>query len=411
MIEQYQKTVQETVIEIKNSEVYSIKRNEIIRRAVRLFHKYKIAIVASKGNVGFSLLIKEVDKNIQYGQSYNYSLPTSAIRHELFIKQNQIFTGKEFIRFGEKLIDGLKKKFPDFIFMNNIRFALVEKKIAFADMTDLSVKYPLIDITLLFKHKYSKNIFDGMFPYSSSKMFPPEEYIEEIGKIVEAVGNPVKLRNYSIPVAFPLFDQTIIAKKIKESIIGENYGKGTSLFNKLLGEKIFNERLTIHDISYLPEKNLFYAFDDESFIRKEPALKIIGNGILKNLIYDRRTATMYEKEPTGNGIKPDYNKSPQTIANSFIFSDDEVINTPDKAIVPIIMGGGSVDDRGNFAIPAQFSVLMRNGEIKAMLPQLLLSGNVFEMFGANYMGTDKRYFSKTSLNPYMYTRINVRRIY
>ncbi|MCD6246482.1 hypothetical protein J7J58_06245 [candidate division WOR-3 bacterium] len=411
MIEQYQKTVQETVIEIKNSEIYSIKKNEIVRRAVRLFHKDKIAIVASKGNVGFSSLIKEVDNNIRYGQNYDYPLPTNAIKHDSFIRQKQIFTEKEFIRFGEKLMECLRKKFPDFIFMNKIRFALVEKKIAFVNMTDLSVNYPLVDITLLFKRKNSKNIFDGVFPYLSSNMFSPEEYIEEMEKIVRAVDNPIKLRNYNIPVAFPSFDQTIIAGKIKESIIGDNYQKGTSLFNNLLGKKVFNEKLTIHDISYLPEKNLFYAFDDESFIRKEPALEIVGNGILNNLIYDRRTAAMYEKTPTGNGLKPDYNKFPQTMANSFIFSDDEKIETPGKAIIPVIMGGGSVDDGGNFAIPVQFSLLMENGEIKAMLPQLLLSGNIFKMLGENYMGTDNKYFSKMSLNPYLYTRVNVKRIY
>ncbi|HFD05139.1 MAG TPA: hypothetical protein ENJ25_03230, partial [Firmicutes bacterium] len=271
--------------------------------------------------------------------------------------------------------------------------------------------YPLVDITLLFKRKNSKNIFDGVFPYLSSNMFSPEEYIEEMEKIVRAVDNPIKLRNYNIPVAFPSFDQTIIAGKIKESIIGDNYQKGTSLFNNLLGKKVFNEKLTIHDISYLPEKNLFYAFDDESFIRKEPALEIVGNGILNNLIYDRRTAAMYEKTPTGNGLKPDYNKFPQTMANSFIFNDDEKIETPGKAIIPVIMGGGSVDDGGNFAIPVQFSLLMENGEIKAMLPQLLLSGNIFKMLGENYMGTDNKYFSKMSLNPYLYTRVNVKRIY
>ncbi len=411
MIEKYQKTIQETVIEIKNSDVYSIKCNEIVRRAVRLFYKDKIAIVASKGNVGFSSLIKEVENNIQYGQLYNYPIPQKSIMHKSFIRQGDLPTNKEFIRFGEKLIEGLRKGFPDYIFTNKIRFAVIEKKISFSDLTDLSVRYPLVDVTLLVKHSKSKNIFDGVLPYLDNKLFSFDEYITKVEKLIKAIGNPMKLRNYNIPVAFPEFDQTIIAAKIKESIIGDNYKKKASLFNELLGRRIFHERLNIFDVGYKPDKNLFDAFDDESYIREAPELAIIKNGVFETLIYDRRTAALYDEEPTGNGIKPDYNKSPQTLANSLLFDDMQTIETPERAILPIIMGGGSVDDKGDYAIPVQFSVLMENGEIIGMLPQLLLSGNIFETLGKNYIGTDKKYFSDTSLNPFMYTRMNVRRIY
>lgn len=62
-------------------------------------------------------------------------------------------------------------------------------------------------------------------------------------KIVRAVDNPIKLRNYNIPVAFPSFDQTIIAGKIKESIIGDNYQKGHLYLTIFLGKRYLTRNL------------------------------------------------------------------------------------------------------------------------------------------------------------------------
>ena len=411
MIEKYQRLINELVIVIKNSDVYSIKKSEIIRRTVRLFGKGKIAIAASKGNVGFATIIKEVEKNIKYGQCYNYNMPDNSVVHHYFTVKKQVSSDKEFIKFVSILFEKIRSKFPDYIFLNSIKRSIIEKNINIRDKSDLLIKYHIINFTILFKHKNSKNIFDGILPYIKTDLFDVDVYIDKIGEIIKALNNPSSLNKFDFPIALMNINNTFIGKKIRDYIVGENYHKGSSILSGTQSKRIFNENINMFDVSYYPEKAVFNIFDDELFIRENYYLPIIENGILRNLLYDRRTANIYKQDPTGNGIKPEYNKFPQTSANALLFRVNDQDEIPKRAIVPFIFYEGNIDSNGIFSAPCPLAFLMEDGKFTSVLPQLYITGNIFELFGENFIGMGNKYFADSHINPFIYSRVNITKLH
>lgn len=80
---------------------------------------------------------------------------------------------------------------------------------------------------------------------------------------------------------------------------GKNHEEKTSPFTGKVGEKLFSDKLTVtEEINHPLNPQADFTF--EGVEKKE--LTLIENGVLKNILYDYRTAKNYGKEPTGNGF-------------------------------------------------------------------------------------------------------------
>ncbi|MBQ4289738.1 MAG: peptidase U62, partial [Clostridia bacterium] len=60
---------------------------------------------------------------------------------------------------------------------------------------------------------------------------------------------------------------------------------------------------------------------------------------------------------------------------------------PGKAVLVLIASGGDATPDGHFASPVQMAYLLENGEIQGRLPALGISGDFFDLFGKDYVGT------------------------
>ena len=64
---------------------------------------------------------------------------------------------------------------------------------------------------------------------------------------------------------------------------------------------------------------------------------------------------------------------------------EEILGEEDGIYVSV-MGGGDYTSEGNYASPVQTAFLYRKGKLAGRLPELNISGNVYEIFGKGYMG-------------------------
>ena len=106
------------------------------------------------------------------------------------------------------------------------------------------------------------------------------------------------LKPGKIPAVFvqpsPLFT------KVLESARVDFYKKEIGLFKGKLGQPILSEKFSLMDVSYKPDLLAMDLFDAEGFIRENPMLEIIKNGVFESLICDSRNATKYGLKSTGN---------------------------------------------------------------------------------------------------------------
>lgn len=110
---------------------------------------------------------------------------------------------------------------------------------------------------------------------------------------------PFKAGTY--PVLFSPSALSDILMPIAVSINGLNIAKKTSRFVESLGEKLFDERITITDDPFHPDGPAGGLYDGEGVVtQKRP---IIEKGVLRGFVHTLSTAQQSGHQPTGNAAR------------------------------------------------------------------------------------------------------------
>jgi len=198
-----------------------------------------------------------------------------------------------------------------------------------------------------------------------------------------------------------LFEPREILGKMYNDICGEPYETKSSLLADRLGERIFHENITLIECHDNDEYETFVPYDHEGIIRLFD-LPIIENGVLKTILYDKKTAQKYGKTSTGNGFRH-YNSNPTVWPRTLIFP---VLSTlasnlivDDTVIVPVISSGGDFLPNGNYSLPVQLALVFKNGVFVGKAPQLSIIGNYLETLNKDFISLCKNDILKELVGP------------
>ncbi len=155
--------------------------------------------------------------------------------------------------------------------------------------------------------------------------------------------------------------------------------KGLSIYQGKLGKKVANEHLSVIDDATLQGKYGSFGFDDEGTPGQRTIM--IEQGILKQFINDRLTASADGSPLTGNGRRESYQHKPiPRMTNTFIApgedDPDKIIAQTEKGLLVKKMGGGQVNTiNGDFVFEVQEGYIIERGEIKHPVRGATLTGN------------------------------------
>jgi len=155
-----------------------------------------------------------------------------------------------------------------------------------------------------------------------------------------------------------------------------------SYLKEKLNQKVASEICTICDSPTIEGTIGSYFFDDEGIKAGENIL--VKNGILKDFIYDRRTASALNAIPKGNGRResfahPVHPRMTNTYFEPGDYSLDEMIKEI-KYGVMLVHGYFGMEDPlgGAMQNSSKKGYLIENGEKTKLLKSVLLSGAVLE---------------------------------
>ena len=66
----------------------------------------------------------------------------------------------------------------------------------------------------------------------------------------------------------------------------------------------------------------------------------------------------------------------------------------------VMCSGGDTTPDGNFATPVQVAFLCRDGKFVGRLPEIGVSGNLFDIYGKNFIGQAEDSLSHTDCSDY-----------
>ncbi len=171
----------------------------------------------------------------------------------------------------------------------------------------------------------------------------------------------------------------------------EDVQKHSSLFEGKLGTQIVNKKVSISDMPLL--KTVYStSFDDEGVATRN--FDIIKNGVLKNYLYNLRTAKIDNVESTGNGVSAG---SRVAIAPNFIVMKkgkltlEELFKKMDHGVYITGVQGlhaGLNRQSGNFSLQAS-GYKIENGQIAYPFDIFTISGNILDIFNdIRYIAND-----------------------
>ena len=178
---------------------------------------------------------------------------------------------------------------------------------------------------------------------------------------------------------------------------GENAQKGFSMLNGKTGEKIASEKVTLRDDALLKGGYGTQPFDSEGVSGKNKA--VIENGVLKTLLYNRKTAKKDGVQSTGNGFKAGLTGSVKTATTNFYLvkgeiSQEELFGQMDDGLfITSLMGlhSGCNAVSGDFSLSAE-GFRVEGGKQGQPVEQITIAGNFYKLLEAVEEIADDLYF-------------------
>ena len=206
----------------------------------------------------------------------------------------------------------------------------------------------------------------------------------------QVVTNSLEMLKAVLP---PAGRNTIILDSNMAGLIAhESFGHGLeadqilrdrSYLKQHLNKQVATEICTIYDTPSIEKKLGSYFFDDEGI--KAGHNVLVENGILKNFIYDRRTASELNATPQGNGRRESFAHPVNVrMSNTYFGSGDyelEEMISEIKEGVMLVHGYFGMEDPlgGGMQCTSKKGYLIENGERTKILKAIALSGDVLEM--------------------------------
>jgi PmbA protein len=213
-----------------------------------------------------------------------------------------------------------------------------------------------------------------------------EDYLDIARRLVDKLIQArtiTTIKPGKMPVLFAPSGTLALGLPLSVGLNGKEVYKGSSPIATRVGEKLFDEKVTVVDDGTINGKFASAAYDDEGIPHRRNVL--IEKGVLNGFVYDLKTAAQSKVESTGNASRGLFNP-PQPSFTNFIIQPDE---TPLQDILASIDEGILVEDllgigqgniiSGAFSNPLALAFKIEKGQIVGRVKDLSIAGNVYDL--------------------------------
>ena len=388
--EHYSHHVQELSLSVVQTRVDSIRKKDILRTGVRVYADGKIGVAGAIGSYDEGELTQKAVAALELGIPYPYEL--AAGRRETVEPAHYLPEGTAFVDEMQQMLAELEQAQPRFSFSNKINLRTQTVRLASDLGLDLSYRSTSIEVGLIIKDKASSNIIDAFVAYDGWR-YDRAEFLRLSNMVCDAYHHQVEIEDGTYPVLF-LSADPVYRIKLAESLHGQLYGTGASLFAGKMGQPLFGTGFTAHESRSFRDGIIAPFFDAEGTVSEDHRRPLIQDGVLVALRTDKKNAAKFDLPLTGSA-GGDYDSVPGLgnpyagLANVVIDSTGQTMKElldGRKGILVWIASGGDFTPAGNFATPVQLAYLFDGERLLGRLPELTVSSHLYDMFGKDLLG-------------------------
>ncbi len=397
-----------TTLNITDGKVDSYRVKDETQCTVRVYEDGKIGIAGALGDADFGALeqqaIAKLSDGIPYPCKMNKGVKKSIIR------SNAIVAEKDIMRTSKRLAKKIAAACPRFLVNGKTQASKNSGSYKNSQGTELAYENNSFQVFLQVKDKDSSNIADAYYGASvpSYGKVTENKIVNDVKTLHDAYfGEKVTLPDGKYPIIVAPYD---VFGNIMKDVIAEYYISGGSLFSGKLGQKIFNENLSVF-VDRNPVTNRSSSFyDAEGEIASNYRASIIEDGTFKNVLTSKNTATMFNLPLAKTAAAP-YDGVPSVGLPGLYLKrtapDLKTLLGAEKAIYIAITSGGDITTEGVVGMPIQLAFLVENGKITARVSDFSASANIKDMLGEDFVGVSAKDIFDAVDSEVLVTRMNV----
>ncbi len=380
----------EITLNVTDGKIDSYREKDETQATVRVYENGTIGVAGALGDPDFAALEKEAAAKlggIPYPCKLNAGVKKSILRSKPVVAE------KDVMRVSKRLTKKIAAACPRFLINGKVQTSRHQGSYKNTKGTELAYENTSFIVSFPLKDRDSSNIMDASYGVSVSRYgkVTEQKIVDDVKTLHDAYfGEKVTLPDGKYPMIFSPLE---VLSQVVKDFIAEYYVSGGSLFKGKLGEKIFNEKLTVA-VDRNPVTNHSAAFyDAEGEIAPNYRAALVENGVFKRVLTSKNTAAMFNlplsKTAAGAydgvpaiGFPGAYVKPTATDVNELLGAE--------KAVYVLITSGGDITTEGVLGLPVQLAFLVENGKITKRLTDFTISGNVRDVLGDDFIGVTQK---------------------
>lgn len=376
-------TERSITLNVTGGKIDSFRSLEKTTGTVRVYENGCIGVAGCLGEPDENELTDKAKEALAFGIPYpcHMEAPMEMEKRQ----EKEIIPVPEFIPTMQAFLDRLGEMCPKFAFSNKISQTYNYTEYKNSAGRHLVSSGWTLSVELVIQNRGSGNLFDTFLGWSGDH-FDPDALAGQVKKEYDAFYTPADLEPGRYPVIAGSFD---LIARFFQHFVGDLYAAGASLVSSKLGQKMFSDKLTVQcDMNPETAPGTSF-FDAEGCVASNFRPAVIENGVLTGLLTTKKTAEQYGLSTLGTAAGA-YDGVPELGFRSVYFEPTEKSlreMAPGKAVYVVVASGGDATPDGHFATPVQMAYLMEDGKLVGRLPDLSISGDFFDMFGKDYIGT------------------------
>ncbi len=376
-------------VKFENDKLNSVENSTHTGLGVRVIKSGKIGFTSTNDDSKIDEVFKRAEELSEYGEELDLSLPKNppALRNiKLYDPSLEKIDEYDMLNLGEMIIKSIKEIDRSITVNLEIEKDFIRKTIINSNGLDVSFEKTIWGFSVEGVHLQNDESLVWLYDskYTTRYSIDFSDLTTYIRNMYLFSKQNATISSGKYPVIFSPLAFSVLLEILSVSLSGENIYKGISPLKDKLKTQVFSENFTLIDDPLLEEGIASQPFDDEGILTNYK--EVISNGVINSFLYDLRTAYLMNAIPTGNGFR-EYNSLPKPSFSNMVVPNSEkslnsLISQVDKGLIVYnVLGGGQSNiNAGEFSVNVELGSLIEGGKIVGRVKNVMLFGNVFEVF-------------------------------
>lgn len=379
-------TAEETPVQFEANRLKHIQNKQSTSVALRIVKNGRLGYATGTDVSDSQSLVANALATAEFGTKARFELPptTPYPQVDIFDADVEAVPVEKMAQLGEELIALITEHTPEIVCEGG-----VEKE---------TITLRLIN-SRGGQAKYKKSVFgigvfgslirgtDMLFVGEAQASGHPLTDVGEIARVVlrqlDLAKNQATVPTKSLPVVFtPEGVASALLSPLMAAFNGKTVLEGASPIGSKLGERVFDDKLSLFDDPTLPYRPHSHPCDDEGVSSQHTPL--IEKGVVANFLYDLQTAALAKTRSTGsasrgNGL-PLPSPSTLVVAPGQSTFDEMVSDIEEGLVIEHLMGAeqGNILG-GDFSGNVLLGYKVESGKIIGRVKDTMVSGNVYKL--------------------------------